>query len=621
MKTGSWSYENGTLDVSCAAADWPSAKVSDYLAQAGFYGYAGTLNGNDCYTVPGTFSAKEGGSTVISENGDKTLSVPVTFTPGEEATYAPCSFTLRLRIIGKPCPYVDEKGTSKSVNIYKDISEIATDGSASGWYAVQESFTLSERLVIKNNVNLILCDGKTLTCAKGIQLSGGSLTIWGQAGGSGLLDAHAEDENAAIGGGSAGSMGGSLTVHSGRIQSISQSGAAGIGGGRGQNGGTVTILGGYVQAGATSNDCAAIGAGVGGSNPGSLILGDELKAVVSNFTVEMSTSLRNERVENCQKLSAAIISACDHAEKEYTHIDRETHQADCKYCLHSFGVENHQYEDNGSTCVLCGYMSMYSVYAVNWQTVDKKAALLYDVPRGSAFVLADTHDEGRDMGTLALRGWHIHKGKTLDDITSCMPVEGMEIYPTGYSYTVTEDCIVAAVFGTPCAVTFAPGRGSGTMAAVDWYKEDIYPLPECGFDPPESGIFIGWLMNGTGETLPAKKEVTLNGDTVLTAVWKYEFGTADMTLPSGVTAVEESAFEGMPVKAVRIGDSCRSVGAYAFRGCTGLTRLRLPKDCAMGDGVLDGCGAVVIFAPAGGSTETWAKRWIESHPECVFQAE
>ena len=186
---------------------------------------------------------------------------------------------------------------------------------------------------------------------------------------------------------------------------------------------------------------------------------------------------------------------------------------------------------------------------------------------------------------------------------------------------MTEDIIVVAVFGTPCKVTFAPGRGSGTMPPVDWYQEDLYPLPACGFDTPEGGTFIGWRLNGAGETLPAGKKVTLTGDTVLTAVWKYEFGTADMTLPSGVTAVEESAFEGMPVKAVRIGDSCRSVGAYAFRGCTGLTRLRLPKDCAMGDGVLDGCGAVVIFAPAGGSTETWAKRWIESHPECVFQAE
>ena len=621
MKTNDWSCEDGILTVTCAVADWPAAKVSDYLAQAGFYGYAGTLNGNDCYTVPGTFSANEGGSAVISENGDKTLSVPVTFTPTEEATYAPCSFTLRLRIIGKACPYVDENGTPKSANIYKDISEIPTDGSASGWYAVQEDFTLSERLVIKKNVNLILCDGKTLTCAKGVQLSGGSLTIWGQTGGSGLLEASAEEGNAGIGGGSAGPMGGSLTVHSGRIRALSSSGAAGIGGGQGQNGGTVTILGGYVQSGAMSNDCAAIGAGVGGSDPGSLVLGDGLKAVVSNFTVEMSPALRNERVESCQKASAAIISPCDHADRQYTQIDRETHQADCKYCLHSFGAGKHQYEDNGSICTLCGCMSIYSVVVVNWQTVGKKTALLYDVPRSSAFVLTDTHDDSRDMGALVLRGWNIHKGKTVDDITSCMPVEGMEIYPTDYSYPVTEDIIVAAVFGTPCKVTFAPGRGSGTMPPVDWYQEDLYPLPACGFDTPEGGTFIGWRLNGAGETLPAGKKVTLTGDTVLTAVWKYEFGTADMTLPSGVTAVEESAFEGMPVKAVRIGDSCRSVGAYAFRGCTGLTRLRLPRDCAMGDGVLEGCGAVIIFAPAGGSTEAWAKRWIESHPECGFQEE
>ena len=178
-----------------------------------------------------------------------------------------------------------------------------------------------------------------------------------------------------------------------------------------------------------------------------------------------------------------------------------------------------------------------------------------------------------------------------------------------------------AVFGTPCRVTFDPGSASGEMAAADWYLEDLYPLPDCGFEAPEGADFIGWLMNGEGEALAAGQEVTLTGDTELTAVWKYEFGTADMTLPSGITAVEESAFEGMPVQAVRIGDSCRSVGAYAFRDCASLKRLRLPRDCAMGQGVLDGCGDVVIFAPAGGTAEAWARGWIETHPGCVFQAE
>ena len=620
METGTWSYKGGSLTVTCAMADWPNAKVSDYLAKAGFYGYAGTLNGKDCYKVPGAFSADKDGGTVISEHGDQTLSIPVTFKPSDTATYAPCSFTLNLKIIGKPCPYVDEKGKTDYVKIYKDISEIPTDGSASGWYAVTESFTLSERLTIKNNVNLILCDGMTLTCSKGIQLSGGSLTIWGQAGGTGSLDAYAEEGNAGIGGGSAGAMGGSLTVRSGRVRAVSGAGASGIGGGRGQNGGKVTILGGKVTSGAMGNDCSAIGAGAGGTDPGNLTLGDGLEARTSNFLAVLYPAPRDQRAEKCQTDSAAEISACKHSEKEYTPIDRDTHQTKCKYCMRSFGPEAHQYEENGSTCLLCGRMAIYSVMVMQWKNPETQSALLYDAPRGTAFELKSTLEDA-DMGALALRGWNVHPGKAPGDIRSCMPAEGMEIYPTGYSYPVTEDLLIVAVFGTPCRVTFDPGSASGEMAAADWYLEDLYPLPDCGFEAPEGADFIGWLLNGEGEALAAGQEVTLTGDTELTAVWKYEFGTADMTLPSGITAVEESAFEGMPVQAVRIGDSCRSVGAYAFRDCASLKRLRLPRDCAMGQGVLDGCGDVVIFAPAGGTAEAWARGWIEAHPGCVFQAE
>jgi hypothetical protein len=76
MKTGSWSYENGTLDVTCAAADWPSAKVSDYLAQAGFYGYAGTLNGNDCLRSPALSPRKRAAVPSYPRTGTKPCLFP-----------------------------------------------------------------------------------------------------------------------------------------------------------------------------------------------------------------------------------------------------------------------------------------------------------------------------------------------------------------------------------------------------------------------------------------------------------------------------------------------------------------------------------------------------------------
>ncbi len=63
---------------------------------------------------------------------------------------------------------------------------------SSGWYAVKENVTISDRVEVSGVVNLILCDGATLTASKGIRLSkDNSLTIYGQSGGSGKLVANA----------------------------------------------------------------------------------------------------------------------------------------------------------------------------------------------------------------------------------------------------------------------------------------------------------------------------------------------------------------------------------------------------------------------------------------------
>ena len=51
--------------------------------------------------------------------------------------------------------------------------------------------------------------------------------------------------------------------------------------------------------------------------------------------------------------------------------------------------------------------------------------------------------------------------------------------------------------------------------------------------------------------------------------------------------------------------NCTSIGAYAFRGCTGLTQIRLDGECDIDATAFSGCGTVYVFAPKGGSTEDY----------------
>ncbi len=341
-------------------------------------------------------------------------------------------------------------------------------------------------------------------------------------------------------------------------------------------------------------------------------------AETGNFTVSTKPAHRDERVAACQRDWGAVISRCKHAEAEYKAADRKTHLKQCAYCMHDYGKEEHTFDPTGAECTLCGCRHTLMVY-VKWHISEDKADLLmYEVELGESFGFSYPVS---DFGNYAFRGWNLYENKSPEEVDSFLPVKGMEIRPSGYSQPVTCDLVAMAVFGTPCTVTFNQGRGSGTMAPADWYTEDPYPLPDCGFDAPDAAPFAGWVLNGIGDPVPAGKTVDLTGDTELTAVWAYDFGTPDMTLPGGTREVEASAFEGLAVKAVWIGDGCASVGDDAFRDCANLTRIRLPKDCRMGEDVLAGCGAVIIFAPAGGTAEAWARSWIAAHPDCAFQRE
>ena len=173
-------------------------------------------------------------------------------------------------------PYMNETGFSQHsaacVPLADSDTAWHTAGLHGGWYAVTNDLAILSRVKVSGSVNLILCDGATLTLPKGIEVSeNNSLTIWRQASATGALmagttngsDATCDSGNAAIGG-NGGESAGAIAVNGGTVTAAGGENAAGIGGGNGGGGGSVTINGGTVTANGGSRG-AAIGGGNGGS--------------------------------------------------------------------------------------------------------------------------------------------------------------------------------------------------------------------------------------------------------------------------------------------------------------------------------------------------------------------
>ena len=195
-----------------------------------------------------------------------------------------------LADIASDISYIDANGegqTCDSATVVDSISNTWT-GSApdGGWYVVNGDVTISSRVTVTGEVHLILADGCTLNATKGINVTGtNSLTIYGQAEGTGTLTADGGENSfssqAGIGGND-NQSGGTITINGGTVNATGgsdgmASGGAGIGGGGGGAGGELTINGGTVDA--TGVDRAAgIGGGVNGAGGNITINGGAVNA-------------------------------------------------------------------------------------------------------------------------------------------------------------------------------------------------------------------------------------------------------------------------------------------------------------------------------------------------------
>ena len=91
------------------------------------------------------------------------------------------------------------------------------------------------------------------------------------------------------------------------------------------------------------------------------------------------------------------------------------------------------------------------------------------------------------------------------------------------------------------------------------------------------------------------------------------FSEPDYILPSALTQIGESAFEGVSARIIYVPDGCTSIEAYAFRN-SGVTQIRIPANCSIATSAFDGCSRVEIYGTPGSQAETYCN----SHDNCRF---
>ena len=92
-------------------------------------------------------------------------------------------------------------------------------------------------------------------------------------------------------------------------------------------------------------------------------------------------------------------------------------------------------------------------------------------------------------------------------------------------------------------------------------------------------------------------------------------GTPDFTLPTGIAAIDDEAFEGAAMSVVFIPDGCSGIGDYAFRDCVRLEEIRIPASVTdIGKDIFSGCGVVYVY----GAKDSAAEAYCADSPNCVF---
>ena len=328
----------------------------------------GTIRGNGSYAlwVVGGSAALSGGSyTTGVENGCSIYNSADTAATllasgyryqddnGKESAYSGDNKGVvgNTTVAERPAnefPYVDANGKEQTHAGCTELTADGFTGASAGeetWFAANTDITANDLLQVCGTVNLILCDGVTVTLNKGIALNGqytqpATLNIYAQSGGTGTLICSGQSDSGLAGIYDNSNKDGNetaLNIYGGVITATGTSnplvlsstlcgaGIGSIGNYKYKSTMTVNISGGTVTAKSGGKDAQAIG---NGTNP---------KGTV---TVKIAPGMKCVRTDD-------LNTACDPGNTNGTSVTVTK-------------CENHtwEYKDNGEThtptCTLCG---------------------------------------------------------------------------------------------------------------------------------------------------------------------------------------------------------------------------------------------------------------------------
>ncbi|MBO4926653.1 MAG: InlB B-repeat-containing protein [Clostridiales bacterium] len=424
-------------------------------------------------------------------------------------------------VVTKPesIPYVNaDQEAMEPVTEYSIIQTFSRTWNT-GWYVVYEDVRVDGQITVNGNVNLILCDGATLTAPEGIHVcTDQNLTIWAQEEGTGALVAVGNVGGAGIG--SEVKKGcGSITINGGSIDATGGTQAAGIGSTYSYNlHGVITINGGSVRA-QGGNQSAGIGIGRDGrysENAKVVINGGEVTAIAGTDGAGIGGGYYCGGVV---EINGGIVNATSNGKGAAIG-----------------GGSGYATVGAGTVTITGGQITATCTGAGAGIGCGANSG------RGSVYITYNDSSDPLSITASSIRGDNVVVAKALKNSATGALIRGSNSAIDGATKAMFSGAtmVPADVY----TVSFDANGASGQMTSVEVIEGDEYVLPDPTFTAPEGSAFAGWICSSDNQFYHPDEKISVFEDITLQAIWRvagqtYEpvFTRHSMILSSGEIGV------------------------------------------------------------------------------------